>query len=82
MLPTSPRLDSPPPSTTAAASRRKPRLSLARRFLAANLVILLVAGVVVGIWIGNTLERSIVDRTASVTALYVESSVELSSRTP
>lgn len=54
---------------------RRPRLTLARRFLAANLVILVVVGVVVGAWIGNTLERGIVDRTAAVTALYVESFV-------
>ena len=52
------------------------RLSLAQRFLLANLAILLVAGLAVGIWIGNELERSIVDRTASVTALYVESIIE------
>lgn len=52
------------------------RLSLAQRFLLANLAILLVAGLAVGIWIGNQLERSIVERTASVTALFVESIIE------
>lgn len=52
------------------------RLSLAQRFLLANLAILLVAGLAVGVWIGDQLERSIVDRTASVTALYVESIIE------
>ena len=73
---------SPPANgTRAAAGRghvtfRRPRLTLARRFLAANLGILVVVGLVVGIWIGNTLERGIVDRTAAVTALYVESFVE------
>ena len=51
-------------------------LTLAQRFLVANLVILLVAGLAVGVYIGNQLERSIVDRTASVTALYVESIIE------
>lgn len=76
MTPTPPARDPSAPIRPSASGRRKPRLSLARRFLAANLVILLVAGVVVGIWIGNTLERSIVDRTAAVTALYVESFVE------
>ena len=50
--------------------------SLAQRFLLANLLILLVAGLTVGVWVGDQLERSIVDRTASVTALYVESIVE------
>jgi len=58
------------------ARRWLDRLSLAQRFLLANLAILLVAGLAVGIWIGNQLERSIVDRTASVTALYVESIIE------
>jgi len=51
-------------------------LSLAQRFLGANLAILLVAGIVVGVWVGDQLERSIIERTASVTALYVESIIE------
>jgi signal transduction histidine kinase len=51
-------------------------MSLAQRFLLANLAILLSAGLVVGAWVGNELERSIIDRTASVTALYVESIIE------
>jgi signal transduction histidine kinase len=50
--------------------------SLAQRFLLANLVILLVAGLAIGVWVGDQLERSIIDRTASVTALYVESIIE------
>jgi signal transduction histidine kinase len=50
--------------------------SLAQRFLLANLLILLVAGLTVGVWVGDQLERSIVDRTASVTGLYVESIIE------
>ena len=69
------------PEHGAEPARSRPqrwldRLSLAQRFLLANLAILLVAGLAVGIWIGNELERSIVDRTASVTALYVESIIE------
>lgn len=75
----SPAMDPTSPAPLPAerpAGARTPRLTLARRFLAANLVILVVAGAVVGVWIGNTLERSIVDRTAAVTALYVESFVE------
>src|SRR5690242_7944513 len=51
-------------------------LSLARRFLLANLAILLVAGLVIGVWVGDQLERGIIDRTASITALYVESFIE------
>ena len=50
--------------------------SLAQRFLLANLLILLVAGLTVGVWVGDQVERSIVDRTASVTGLYVESIIE------
>ena len=50
-------------------------MTLARRFLAASFAILAVGGLVVGAWIGNTLERGIVNRTAAVTALYVESFV-------
>jgi signal transduction histidine kinase len=76
MTPTAPSRDPSAPISRTEAGLGKPRLSLAGRFLTANLVILLVAGAVVGIWIGNTLERSIVDRTAAVTALYVESFVE------
>ena len=62
---------------SAARRRRLPRvrLSLAWRFLSANLAILLLAGLLVGTWIGDTLERGIIDRTASVTAVYVESFV-------
>jgi signal transduction histidine kinase len=63
------------PADPGRRTLRWPRMTLARRFLAANLVILVVAGLVVGAWIGSTLERGIVDRTAAVTALYVESFV-------
>lgn len=56
--------------------RRVRSTSLAQRFLLANLAILLVAGLTVGVWVGNQLERSIIDRTASVTALYVGSLIE------
>ncbi len=56
--------------------RKARSTSLAQRFLLANLLILLVAGLTVGVWVGDQLERSIIDRTASVTALYVESIIE------
>ena len=52
------------------------RFTLARRFLAVNLVILVVGGLIAGVWTANALERGILDRTASVTALYVDSFVE------
>jgi signal transduction histidine kinase len=50
--------------------------SLARRFLLASLLVLGVGGVVIGWWMGDQLERGIVDRTASITGLYVDSFIE------
>jgi signal transduction histidine kinase len=47
--------------------------SLARQFLAAHLVIVLVGVLVTGAWIANQIEGSVLDRTAGVTALYVNS---------
>jgi signal transduction histidine kinase len=90
MTPMSTRIQSPAAPATTPRTGRTLRLrgpwrhgrgllrgaSLARRFLVANLVILLVAGLVVGLWVGDRLERSIVERTASVTALYVSSIIE------
>jgi hypothetical protein len=83
----------PPHSTTAASDAAEARpvdparasfaqrlpTSLASRFLLANLAILLVGGLIIGVWVGDQVERAIVDRTASITALYVESSIALSS---
>lgn len=51
-------------------------MTLARRFLLANLAILLVGGLAIGIWVGDQLEQGIIDRTSSITALYVESFIE------
>ncbi|HUR16868.1 MAG TPA: sensor histidine kinase [Candidatus Limnocylindrales bacterium] len=50
--------------------------SLARRFLLASLLVLGVGGVVIGWWVGNQLERGIIDRSASITGLYVDSIIE------
>jgi len=50
--------------------------SLARRFLVASLIVLVTAGLVIGIWVGGQLQRGIIDRTASITALYVQSFIE------
>lgn len=52
------------------------RMSLARRFLLANLVVVLAASLAVAGWVGIQLEGSVIERTASVTALYIESFVE------
>jgi len=51
-------------------------MSLARRFLLANLLVVVLASVAIGAWVGFQVERSVLDRTASVTALYIESFVE------
>jgi signal transduction histidine kinase len=66
-----------------ATSRRVPfglgrlrRTSLSTRFLLANLVILLAGGLLIGAWVGDQLERGILARTASITALYVESFIQ------
>ena len=50
--------------------------SLARRFLLASLLVLGIGGVAIGWWVGDQLERGIVDRTASITGLYVDSIIE------
>jgi len=50
--------------------------TLARRFLLASLLVLLVGGITVGWWVGGQLERGIVDRTASITGLYAESFIQ------
>jgi len=50
--------------------------TLARRFLLASLLILLIGGLAIGWWVGTQLERSIIDRSASITGLYVQSFIE------
>ena len=50
--------------------------SLARRFLLASLLVLVIGGLLAGWWVGDELSRGIVDRTASVTGLYVESFIQ------
>jgi hypothetical protein len=52
---------------------RLPRLSLTTQFLLANLVVFVGAMLVVGAWIGQQIESSILDRTASEAAIYVNS---------
>ncbi len=66
----------PDASGFRARMRRVVHPSPTRRFLLANLAILLTGGLLIGIWVGDLLERGIVDRTASITALYVASFIE------
>src|ERR1051325_4926425 len=49
------------------------RWSLARQFLVLHFAVVLLGVLVTGIWIGNQIETSVLNRTASVTALYVDS---------
>ena len=49
------------------------RLSLAQRFLIGSLVILVLGMTGIGIWVSRQIEDGIVHRTASTTALYVDS---------
>jgi signal transduction histidine kinase len=51
------------------------RLSLARRFLLASLVIVLAGTVITGAWVGQQIESGVLSRTAALTALYVDSVV-------
>ncbi len=51
------------------------RLSLARQFLLVSFLILLTGMLVIGAWVGRQIEIGVVNRTAAVTALYVDSFV-------
>lgn len=63
---------------SAARRRARPlvRITLARRFIVANVLVFVVAGLLVGTWLSTQVERGILQRTAAVTALYVNSVVE------
>jgi signal transduction histidine kinase len=47
--------------------------SLARQYLLASLAVVVASVLVTGAWIGHQIESSVLDRTAGITALYVES---------
>jgi signal transduction histidine kinase len=51
------------------------RLSLARQFLSLSFLILLSGMLIIGVWVGQQIEIGVVNRTAAVTALYVDSFV-------
>src|SRR3954452_86060 len=52
-----------------------PRLSLAQQFMLLSFPILLAATLLIGWWIGEQVEDSVVHRIGGVTALYVDSFV-------
>lgn len=49
--------------------------SLARRYLVSNLTVVLAGVLVVGAWVGHQIGESVLQRTAGITALYVDSVV-------
>jgi signal transduction histidine kinase len=62
------------PSLTAPA-RARTGWTLARQFLLANLVIVVLGVLLTGAWLGDQIESTVMDRTAGITALYVDSVV-------
>src|SRR5437870_6155633 len=58
-----------------ARFRVAPRWSLARQYLAASLLVVLTGVVITGAWIGHQIEASVLDRTAGISALYIDSVV-------
>lgn len=51
------------------------RLSFTRQFVVFSFVILVVGMITIGIWVSSAIEQAVVNRTAGVTALYVDSFV-------
>ena len=60
---------------TAATHNPLTRLTLARQFMIASLIILVIAALGLGWWVGQQIEQSVVHRTAATTALFVDSFV-------
>ncbi len=51
------------------------RYTLARQFMVISFLILLVSMVIIGTWVGNQIERGVLERTAVFTSLYINSYV-------
>ena len=67
-----------PPATRSGqiawlVERATGRWSLARQYLVASLLVVVVGVVITGAWIGHQIETSVLERTAGITALYVDS---------
>jgi signal transduction histidine kinase len=58
-----------------ARLRVAPRWSLARQYLVASLLVVLTGVVITGAWIGHEIENGVLDRTATISALYIDSVV-------
>jgi len=61
----------PVPAGAVASSK----LSLSRRYMAVSALVMLAAALVTGAWMGRQIERSVIQRTANLTSLYVDSFV-------
>src|SRR5262249_12419287 len=62
-----------PRRLVGAAREVAARLSLDRQFQAVSLVVLLIGAIVVGIWVGHQVEAGVINQSASLTGLYVDS---------
>ena len=51
------------------------KLTLSQQFKLACLVVFLVGSLIIGIWVGQQIEMGVTNRTAAITALYVDSFV-------
>src|SRR5450755_2979871 len=49
------------------------RLSFSHQFLLAIIAVLLIGMVTVGLWVGHLIERNAINRTAAISATYLES---------
>ena len=58
---------------TAPTTAHVARLSLASQFLLASLVVLVLGMLVTGTWVSEAIERGVLNRSAALTALYVDS---------
>jgi signal transduction histidine kinase len=64
------------PESVPSRVRRGRPYSLAARFLVVNAVVVLITSVAIGLLVGQQIENGVINRTASLAALYVESLVE------
>lgn len=72
-----PAVPVPAPAAEPAAPQARPfaRVSLARQFLVAGAGVVVVGVVALGGWVSGQIERSVVNRTARIAAVYFESIV-------
>jgi signal transduction histidine kinase len=60
----------------SAPARWLARLSLARRFMLASLVILVTGMFGIGVWVSHRIESGVIHRTSATTALFVDSFIQ------